>query len=189
MNLVEGLRMAPAVGQAAVKGRMTFNFRFFPAIHPATATGGMRAFRAASSPSAPAITAPATSRVEPITSAPARKESAGGGRALRIGAHILDLICFSWAKFASEQATLETLVGDRPAAPDDRPRPRRLIWITLHCLQLRRADGTPGTAEFSRMERGRPTTCASRSMANKGPSASNAEDPIVAGSLRRGRCR
>ena len=115
MNVAEGQRMVAAAEQAGVKTQMTFNFRFFPAILRARQLveegflGAVFSFRGRYYRSS------YIDPQKPLTWRQ-RKAIAGGGALFDIGSHILDLLYSLLGEFVAVQATLETLIKERPVA-------------------------------------------------------------------------
>lgn len=152
MDAAQGARMVAAVAAAGVKSQMTFNFRFFPAFLRARQLidegflGRVFSFRGRYH------RASYISRDKPI-SWRLRRQVAGGGALFDLGSHVLDLIYYLLGDFESVQATMETLIKERPiAAGATEKEPVDVDDIAL--LHLRMADGTLGLAEISRMGTG-----------------------------------
>ncbi len=152
MNVAEGQRMVAAVEKAGVKSQMTFNFRFFPAIIRARQLveegflGRVFSFRGRYyRASYIDYDKPLSWRLQP--------EIAGGGALFDLGAHVLDLIYYLLGNFGAVQATLETLIKERPiSAGAAETAPVNVDDIAL--MHIRLADGTLGLAEISRMGTG-----------------------------------
>ena len=152
MNVAEAEGMATAVEAAAVKAQVTFNFRFFPAIARAKQlldagfVGRIFSFRGRYHRSS------YISRDKPM-SWRLRREITGGGALFDLGSHILDLLYSLLGDFASVNATLDTLIKQRPvAAGAALTAPVDVDDITF--LHARLIDGTLGTVEISRMGTG-----------------------------------
>jgi predicted dehydrogenase len=154
MDVAEAQRMVAAVARAGVNNQMTFNFRFFPAVQRAKQLveegflGRVFSFRASYYRS---------SYIDPRkpTSWRQQRAVAGGGTLFDLGSHALDLVYFLLGPFASVQATLDTLIPERPAAAGS----SEMVPVDvddLALLTLRLPDGTPGTVEASRMGTGNP---------------------------------
>jgi predicted dehydrogenase len=175
MNVAQAKRMVEAVKQANVKTQLTFNFRFFPAIYRAKQLidsgflGRVFSFRGRYFRS---------SYIDPTKPLSWRlsKEISGGGALLDLGSHIIDLIYYLLGPFASVQATMDTLIKERPVKAgssqtgivdvDD----FALITAKLH-------DGTLGNIEVSRMGTGVNNECLFEIYGEKGAIRFNAEDP------------
>ena len=152
MNVAEAASMARAVSQSGVKAQVTFNFRFLPAVSRARHLvdsgflGQQFSFRGRYHRS---------SYIEgdkPM-SWRLRREVTGGGALFDLGSHILDLLYYVLGDFASVQATLDTLIRERPAAKGSTEMaPVDVDDIAL--LHARTAAGTLGTVEISRMGTG-----------------------------------
>ena len=152
MNVAQAEAMAQAVAAAGVKSQLTFNFRFFPAIARAKAlleagfVGRIFSFRGRYHRSS-YISAdkPMSWRLQ--------REVTGGGALFDLGSHILDLLYCLLGDFAAVNATLDTLIKQRPIrAGADEMAPVHVDDIAL--LQARLRDGTLGTVEISRMGTG-----------------------------------
>lgn len=166
MNVAEGQRMVAAVERAGVNHQMTFNVRFFPAILRAQQVvqegflGRIFSFRGSYYRS---------SYIDPRkpTSWRQQRAVAGGGTLFDLGSHILDLLYALLGPFATVQATLDTLIRERPAAAGS----SEMVPIDvddLALLTLRLADGTPGTVEASRMGTGSPNEISFEIYGDKG---------------------
>jgi predicted dehydrogenase len=151
-NVAEARRMVEAVEKAGVKTQMTFNFRFFPAISRARQlieagfVGRVFSFRGRYH---------RASYIDPNKplSWRLRKEVSGGGALLDLGAHVLDLINFLLGDFSSVQATLETLIKERPLAAGSAEK--GIVDVDdLALLHVRLTDGPLGLIEASRMGTG-----------------------------------
>lgn len=152
MNVAEGQRIVAAVEQAGVINQMTFNFRFLPALLRARQlldagfVGRVFSFRARyyrSSYISPAK--PLSWRLS--------KEVAGGGTLFDLASHVLDLVYYTLGDFGAVQATLETLIKERPlAAGASEKGPVDVDDLVL--MHLRMADGSLGLLESSRMGTG-----------------------------------
>ncbi|MGL4648670.1 MAG: Gfo/Idh/MocA family protein, partial [Caldilineaceae bacterium] len=145
--------MVAAVARAGVPAQMTFHFRFFPAISRAqelVASGFLgrifsfhgRYFR--------------SSYIDPNKPISWKQlpEKTGGGALVDIGSHILDLLyAVLGQEYATVQATLETLIRERPAAAGSAERVAVEV-DDLALLHLRTAHGALGTVEISRVATG-----------------------------------
>ena len=152
MNPAEAAAMTDAVADAGVKAQMTFNFRFFPAIARAKQLiesgflGEIFSYRGRYHRSS------YISRDKPM-SWRLQREITGGGALFDLGSHILDLLYHLLGDVESVNATLETLIKDRPAAPgSDQRTPVDVDDIAL--LHTRLPSGALGTVEISRMGTG-----------------------------------
>jgi predicted dehydrogenase len=152
MNVDEARRMVEAVARANVKAQITFNFRFFPAIRRAKQLieegflGRIFSFRGRYYRS---------SYIDPNKPISWRQQKsvAGGGALFDLGSHILDLLAHLLGEFAAVQATLETLIPERPVAIGASERvPVDVDDLAL--LTLRTRGGVLGTVEVSRMGTG-----------------------------------
>jgi predicted dehydrogenase len=154
MNVAEGQRMVEAVEKAGVKTQMTFNFRFFPAITRAKQLvedgflGRVFSFRGRY------YRASYISYDKPL-SWRLRKEIAGSGALFDIGSHVLDLIYYLLGDFGSVQATLDTLIKERPIAPGATEKgPVDVDDIALMHVRMAAPHNTLGLVEISRMGTG-----------------------------------
>lgn len=152
MDVAEGQRIVEAVQMAGVKSQMTFNFRFYPAIIRARQlinegfVGRVFSFRGRYYRSS------YISAEKPLTWR-LRKEYTGGGALFDLGSHILDVVYYLLGDFGSVQAVLDTLIKERPVAPNAAEKaPVDVDDIAL--LHLRMADNTLGLVEISRMGTG-----------------------------------
>ncbi len=152
MNVAEGQRMLEAVEKAGVKTQMTFNFRFFPAITRARQLvdegflGRVFSFRGRYYRSS------YISYDKPL-SWRLRKDASGGGALFDIGSHILDVIYYLLGDFGSVQATLDTLIKERPVAAGSAEK-GSVDVDDIALMHVRMADGTLGFFEISRMGTG-----------------------------------
>jgi levoglucosan dehydrogenase len=168
-------RMAEAVGQAGVKGQITFNYRFIPAV--------TRAHQLMQSGFAGRIFSfygcyRRSSYISPDKSLSwkLRLETAGGGALFDLGSHVLDLVVHLLGDVASVQATLQTIIPLRPvAAGSDRLGSVEVDDFDL--LQLRLADGALGVLEFSRMATGSMNDLRLEIFGSSGALRISAEDP------------
>ncbi len=152
MNVAEAMSMAEAVEAARVKAQMTFNFRFFPAITRAKQlleagfVGRIFSFRGRYHRSS------YISSDKPM-SWRLRREITGGGALFDLGSHILDLLYYLLGDFAAVNATLDTLIKERPIAADSsETAPVDVDDIAF--LHARLPSGALGTVEISRMGTG-----------------------------------
>ena len=148
----EGRRMLAAVTAAGVTHQMSFNFRFFPAITRARQLveegflGRVFSFRARY------YRASYIDAGRPLSWRLSRAQ-AGGGALHDLGSHVLDLVSYLLGQFAAVQATLETLIPQRPVAAGSSER-AAVDVDDLALLHLRMASGVPGLVEISRMGTG-----------------------------------
>jgi predicted dehydrogenase len=154
MSVAEGQRMVEAVEKAGVKTQMTFNFRFFPAITRAKQLveegflGQVFSFRGRYYRSS------YISYDKPL-SWRLRKEVSGGGALFDLGSHVLDLIYYLLGDFGSVQATLDTLIKERPiAAGATQKGPVDVDDIALMHIRMADPHDTLGLVEVSRMGTG-----------------------------------
>jgi predicted dehydrogenase len=175
MNVAQGRRMVEAARQAGVKTQITFNFRFFPAITRARQLmaegflGRIFSFRGRYYRS---------SYIDPHKplSWRLKKDISGSGALFDLGSHVLDLIYYLLGDFGSVQATLDTLIKERPlAAGSTEKGPVDVDDIAL--LHMRMADGTLGLAEISRMGTGATNDLVIEIFGDKGALRFNSTDP------------
>ena len=152
MNVAEAQQIVAAVQAAGVNAQLTFHFRFFPAILRAQQLvasgflGRVFSFRGRYYRS---------SYIDPQKPLSWRQQKAiaGGGALFDIGSHILDLLYALLGEFASVQATMETLIRERPAAAGSAEM-AAVDVDDLALLHLRTRDGVLGLVEVSRMGTG-----------------------------------
>ena len=174
-NVAEGQRMVVAAQKAGVKTQVTFNFRFFPAMMRARQLvedgflGRVFSFRGRFYRSSYIdYDKPLSWRL--------RKEISGGGALFDLGSHILDLIYYLLGDFGAVQATLDTLIKERPIAPGSLEKgPVDVDDIAL--MHLRLKDGTLGLVEISRMGTGAANDLQLEIFGDKGALRFNAADP------------
>lgn len=175
MNVEEGKRMVAAVEAAGVKSQMTFNLRFYPALSRAKQLidegflGNIFSFRGRYYRS---------SYIDPNKpiSWRQRKEISGGGALFDLGSHILDLLYMLLGPFASVQATLDTLIKDRPTAAGASER----VAVDVDDIALmhaRLATGMLGLVEISRMGTGLNNEVTVEIFGDKGAIRFNIADP------------
>lgn len=174
-NVAEGRRMVEAAEKAGVKTQMTFNFRFFPAIIRARQLvedgflGRVFSFRGRYYRSS------YISYDKPL-SWRLRREIAGGGALFDLGCHVLDLIYYLLGDFGSVQATLDTLIKERPISAGAMEKaPVDVDDIAL--MHLRMADGALGLVEISRMGTGTTNDLQIEIFGDRGAIRFNAADP------------
>jgi predicted dehydrogenase len=145
-------RMAEAVDRAGVKGQLTFNYRFVPAVTRAHQlmdagfAGRIFSFYGCYRRSS------YVSPDKPL-SWKLRQETAGGGALVDLGSHVLDLVVYLLGDVASVQASLQTMIAERPVAAGSKVlAPVEVDDFDL--LQLRLAGGALGLLEFSRVATG-----------------------------------
>ncbi len=175
MNLTEAQEMLAAVTAAGIKTQMTFNFRFFPAILRAKELinegflGRVFSFRGRYYRSSYIDSnKPLSWRLS--------KEVSGGGALFDLGSHIIDLLYYLLGPFASVQATVDTLIKERPLkAGSSEKGPVDVDDFALITAKL--ASGTLGHIEISRMGTGVNNECLFEIHGEKGALRFNAEDP------------
>ncbi len=152
LNVAEAQRMVEAVQEAGVVNQMTFNFRFFPALLKAkelieagflgriyTLRG--RYYRSSyADPSRP-------------LSWKLRRETSGAGALADIGSHVLDMLSYLLGDFAAVQATLDTLIPERPVAKGS-TETGPVTVDDVAFLNLRTASGAVGPVEINRVATG-----------------------------------
>jgi predicted dehydrogenase len=177
MNVAEGQRMVEAVEKAGVKTQMTFNFRFFPAITRAKQLvedgflGRVFSFRGRY------YRASYISYDKPL-SWRLSKEIAGSGALFDIGSHVLDLIYYLLGDFGSVQATLDTLIEERPIAPGATEKgPVDVDDIALMHVRMADPSDTLGLVEISRMGTGTTNDLQIEIFGDQGALRFNSADP------------
>jgi predicted dehydrogenase len=151
-TVAAGQRMATAVDQAGVKAQLTFNYRFVPAVTRARQlmdagfAGRIFSFYGCYRRSS------YISPDKPI-SWKLRRETSGGGALVDLGSHVFDLVGYLLGEVVEVQATLQTLIPQRPIAPGAVERVSVDV-DDLALVQVRLADGALGLVEVSRMATG-----------------------------------
>jgi len=152
LDVEDGERMVSAAQAAGVNTQMTYNMRFFPAMMRARQlmdegfVGRVFSFRARFYRS---------SYIDPNKpiSWKLRKRESGGGALVDIGSHALDLVYSLLGEFSGVQATLETVIKDRPvAAGSTELAPVDVDDIAF--MHLRTTNGVVGLVEASRLGTG-----------------------------------
>jgi predicted dehydrogenase len=175
MTVAEGQRMVNAAAQAGVKTQMTFNLRFFPAVARARQLiesgflGNIFSFRGRYYRSSYiAADKPLSWRL--------RKDVSGGGALFDLGSHILDLIYYLLGDYSAVQATVDTLIKERPvAAGSSETAPVDVDDIAL--MHVRMASGILGLIETSRMGTGFTNDLPVEIFGDKGAIRFNLADP------------
>jgi predicted dehydrogenase len=152
MNVAEARRMVDAAARAGVKTQMTFNFRYYPAVLRARQLvdegllGRIFSFRGRYYRS---------SYIDPNKPISWRqqKKIAGGGALFDIGSHILDMLYYVVGEFSAVQATLDTLIKERPAGTGTAERVTVDV-DDIALLTLCTKAGVPGVVDASRMGTG-----------------------------------
>ncbi len=177
MNVAEGQRMVKAVEKAGVKTQMTFNFRFFPAITRARQLvdegflGRVFSFRGRYYRSS------YISYDKPL-SWRLRKDISGGGALFDIGSHVLDLVYYLLGDFGSVQATLDTLIKERPIAPGSAQKGLVDVDdIALMHVRMAPPRDSLGLVEISRMGTGATNDLQIEIFGDKGALRFDATDP------------
>ena len=175
MNVAEGQQMVAAVEQAGVKTQMTFNLRFFPALSRARQLidagflGNLFSFRGRYYRS---------SYIDPNKPISWRQQKAiaGGGALFDLGSHVLDLLYMLLGEFGAVQATLETLIKERPVAAGSAEKVAVDV-DDIALLQARLKQGTLGLVEISRMGTGFTNEVVIEIFGDKGAIRFNAAEP------------
>lgn len=152
LGMADAVRILAAARAADVHTQLTFNFRFFPAIQRAKQlmqsgfVGRVFSFRGRYYRSSYIDASKPTSwRLQ--------KAESGGGALVDLGSHVLDLLYFLLGDFGSLNATLDTLIRERPVAAGSAEKvPVDVDDIAF--IHARMADGTLGLVEVSRMGTG-----------------------------------
>ena len=152
MNAAEAASMAAAVRAAGLKAQVTFNFRFFPAVMRAKQLveagflGRIFSFRGRYHRASYIDSdKPMSWRLQ--------REVTGGGALFDLGSHILDLLYCLLGEFDSVNATLDTLIKERPIKSGS-AETAAVHVDDIALLHARLSDGTLGTVEISRMGTG-----------------------------------
>jgi predicted dehydrogenase len=175
MNVTEGKRMVAAAEAASVKTQVTFNFRFFPAITRARQLveagflGRVFSFRGRYYRSSYIdANKPLSWRLS--------REISGGGALFDLGSHVLDLLYYLLGDFGAMQATLDTLIRERPVSPGSSQK-GRVDVDDIALLHLRMADGALGLVEISRMGTGLPNDLQIEIYGDRGALRFSSADP------------
>ena len=152
LDVAQARRMVHAVAGTKLKGQVTFNFRFAPAVIRARQlmsagfTGRVFSFHTRYNRSS------YIASLKPLSWRLSRA-AAGGGALFDLGSHALDLVHYLLGDVSEVNATLETLITERPTAPGSTIK-APVDVDDLDLLQLRMVDGTLGVVEVSRMGTG-----------------------------------
>jgi predicted dehydrogenase len=174
-SVAQGKRIVEAVEKTGVKNQMNFNFRYYPAVTRARQMisegflGQIFSYRGCYYRS---------SYINPNKPLSWRlnKSIAGGGALFDLGSHILDLLYYLLGDFASVQATVDTLIKERPIALGSKEKaPVDVDDIVL--MQARMADNTLGSIEISRMGTGVTNDMKFEIFGQSGALRFNSEDP------------
>lgn len=175
VSVAQGKRMVQAAEAAGVLTQMTFNFRFFPALERARQLiaegflGRLYSFRGRYYRS---------SYIDPAKplSWKLRSETSGAGALFDIGSHIIDLLYSMLGEIGQVQATLETVIRERPvAAGAAEMAPVDVDDIAL--LHVRLRNGTLGVVEASRLGTGFTNELTFELFGEKGSIRFDAADP------------
>ncbi|MBL8134454.1 MAG: Gfo/Idh/MocA family oxidoreductase [Anaerolineae bacterium] len=175
MGMADGRSIVAAAERAGVQTQLTFNFRFFPAVQRARQLmqdgflGRVFSFRGRYYRS---------SYIDPAKplSWRLRKAEAGGGALADLGSHVLDLLVFLLGEFGSVQATLDTLIRQRPVAQGSQEM-GAVDVDDIALLHLRTADNTLGLVEISRMGTGATNDLVIEIFGERGALRFSAADP------------
>lgn len=150
-TLSEAEEIAALARQSGVVHRMTFNYRFVPAILRAKELiedgflGDVYQFRAAY------LHAGYTDPQRPL-SWRLRMDRSGGGALMDLGAHAFDLVHYLLGDFAEVQAQLQTFIPERP---DPRTGEAGIVDVDdVAIVQARMVSGALGVVEASRLATG-----------------------------------
>jgi len=175
MSPDEARAMAEAVEKAGVKSQVTFNLRFIPAVLRAKQlleegfVGNIFSFRGRYH------RASYISYDKPL-SWRLRREVTGGGALFDLGSHIIDLLYYLLGDFSSVNATLDTLIKERPvSAGASEKAPVDVDDFAM--LQARLKDDTPGVVEVSRMGTGATNDVIVEIFGDKGAIRFDLNDP------------
>jgi predicted dehydrogenase len=175
VDVAQARRIVAAVQRAGVKSQLTFNYRFVPAIQRARQLieagflGRVFSFRGRYLRSGYiSASRPHTWRLN--------KAESGGGALYDLGSHVLDLVYYLLGDFEKVQATLETLIPERPIAPGA-AETARVDVDDLALLHLRMTSGVLGTLEISRMGTGSVNDLQIEIYGDRGAIRFRSEDP------------
>lgn len=175
MTVAEAREMLEAVKAAKVKAQVSFNFRFFPAIMRAKQLieegflGRVFSFRGRYYRS---------SYIDPQKPLSWRLQKAvsGGGALVDLGSHIIDLVYHLLGAFDAVNASLDTLIKERPVKAGSLLK--GLVDVDdIALMQVRLRAGTLGFIEVSRMGTGLNNELSIEIYGEKGALRFNAEDP------------
>lgn len=174
-DVAQGKSIVEAVEKAGVKNQVNFNFRYYPAVLRARQMihdgflGRIFSYRGCFYRS---------SYINPNKPLSWRltKGIAGGGALFDLGSHILDLIYFLMGDFTSVQATMETLIKERPIAQGSAEK-AAVDVDDIVLMQTRMSDNTLGSIEISRMGTGATNYLQFEIFGERGAFRFNAEDP------------
>lgn len=174
-SVAQGQHMVKAVEKAMVKNQITFNFRFVPAILRARQLiktgflGRVFSFRGRYYRSSYiSATKPLSWRLQ--------KDVSGGGALFDLGSHVLDWIYYLLGDFGSVQATLDTLIRERPVSTNSLEK--AVVDVDdIALMHLRMSDGTLGLVEISRMGTGLANDLHIEIFGEKGALRFNFSDP------------
>jgi predicted dehydrogenase len=175
LDVGQGRRIVAAVEQAGVKNQLNFNFRFYPAVSRARQLieegflGRIFSFRGCF------YRAGYINPEKPL-SWRLSKAIAGGGALFDLGSHVLDLIYYLLGEFGSVQATVDTLIRERPLAPGSKET-GQVDVDDIVLMQVRLADDTLGSIEISRMGTGATNDMRIEIFGEKGALRFSAEEP------------
>lgn len=150
-TLAEAEDVARAAQKASVVHRMTFNYRFVPAIMRAKELvnegflGDVFQVRAAYLHAG--YVDPRRPRTWRLQMA-----RAGGGALMDLGVHVIDLVRHLAGEFDQVSARLETFIRERPDAQTGQPAPVDVDDVAL--VQARMASGAVATIEATRLATG-----------------------------------
>lgn len=175
MTVAEGQAMVAAAEQAGIKTQMTFNLRFFPALSRARQLiesgflGNLFSFRGRYYRS---------SYIDPTKPISWRQQKAiaGGGALFDLGSHVLDLLYMLLGPFGTVQATLDTLIKERPVKAGAAENVAVDV-DDIALLHARLVDGTLGLVEISRMGTGFTNEVVVELFGDKGAIRFNAAEP------------
>ena len=152
MDVAQGQRMVAAASEAGIRTQMTFNFRFFPAITRARQLVEQGFLGRVFSFHGRYFRSSYIDHDKPL-SWRLRREMAGGGALFDLGSHVLDLVHYLLGDFDSVQASLQTLIKERPiSAGSEETEPVDVDDLAL--MHVRMAGGGLGLVETSRMGTG-----------------------------------
>ncbi len=150
-TLAEAEEVAALAAQTNLVHRMTFNYRFVPALLRAKELvndgflGDVFQFRAAYLHAGYVDpNRPRTWRLQMVRS--------GGGALMDLGVHVFDLVRHLVGELSEVNARLDTFIKERPDAQTGRPAPVDVDDVAL--IQARTARGAVGTIEATRLATG-----------------------------------
>lgn len=175
MDVTQGMNIVKGVEEAGVNNQLNFNFRYYPAVTRARQLiesgflGRIFSYRGCFYRSS-------YINPEKPLSWRLRKDVAGGGALFDLGSHLLDLVYYLLGGFASVQATVDTLIKERPVVAGSSEK-AAVDVDDIVLMQARMLDGTLGSLEISRMGTGATNDLIIEIFGEKGALRFNSAEP------------